>query len=99
MNYVVHAWMYLYYLLAGFGMKPSWGIIVTSLQIIQMFLGLYFIKKSESCEQIDMNNYYFGMLMYLSYVYLFVQFFTNQKIYLYFCTKKKKKKKEKDIFI
>ena len=93
MNYVVHAWMYLYYLLAGFGMKPSWGIIVTSLQIIQMFLGLYFIKKSESCEQIDMNNYYFGMLMYLSYVYLFVQFFVGKYI---FKSKKSTKSKEEE---
>ena len=93
MNYVVHAWMYLYYHLAGFGMKPSSGIIVTSLQIIQMFLGLYFIKKSESCEQIDMNNYYFGMLMYLSYVYLFVQFFVGKYI---FKSKKSKKPKEEE---
>eukprot|EP01080_Neovahlkampfia_damariscottae_P003231 gene3231-5675_t len=93
MNFFVHAWMYLYYFLTGMNIKPSWGIIVTFLQIVQMFLGLYFIQVSSSCSTVNMNNYYFGMAMYLSYVYLFVEFFVKK----YILKSKKKVKQQEDI--
>eukprot|EP00745_Piridium_sociabile_P028250 TRINITY_DN45437_c0_g2_i1.p1 TRINITY_DN45437_c0_g2~~TRINITY_DN45437_c0_g2_i1.p1 ORF type:complete len:320 (+),score=2.28 TRINITY_DN45437_c0_g2_i1:94-1053(+) len=41
-NYIVHTMMYLYFFLSGCNSmsKPKWGIVVTLLQIVQMFIGL-----------------------------------------------------------
>eukprot|EP01071_Lankesteria_metandrocarpae_P001977 Lankesteria_metandrocarpae@DN2002_c0_g1_i1.p2 len=42
MNYVVHAIMYFYYYLASATSKPpKWGVFVTVLQIVQMFMGVF----------------------------------------------------------
>jgi hypothetical protein len=65
----------------GFGIKPKWGIIVTFSQILQMFLGLYFLFLSGGCSTMDTTNYYFGISMYLSYVYLFIEFFVKKYVF------------------
>uniref|UniRef100_A0A7S4IAG7 Elongation of fatty acids protein n=1 Tax=Vannella robusta TaxID=1487602 RepID=A0A7S4IAG7_9EUKA len=77
MNLIVHAVMYLYYTLATItGKPPSWGIIVTIGQIIQMFIGVAVTYEVFNCRVLyDSINAWFGLLMYISYVFLFVRFF------------------------
>jgi elongation of very long chain fatty acids protein 6 len=41
MNYGVHAVMYFYFFLTAVGFRPKWDRIVTSLQISQMFVGIF----------------------------------------------------------
>ena len=41
MNYGVHAIMYLYYFLTSCGFRPWWARAVTTLQISQMFVGMF----------------------------------------------------------
>jgi len=81
MNLIVHAVMYLYYTLATVGKPPAWGIIVTILQIIQMFVGVAVTWEVFYCEpRYDNLNAWFGFLMYLSYVVLFVRFFIKRYV-------------------
>jgi len=77
MNLIVHAVMYLYYTLASINRKPpSWGIIVTLGQIIQMFIGVAVCYEVFTCvPEFNRYNAWFGFLMYSSYVFLFVRFF------------------------
>eukprot|EP00669_Euglena_mutabilis_P006694 TRINITY_DN220_c0_g1_i1.p1 TRINITY_DN220_c0_g1~~TRINITY_DN220_c0_g1_i1.p1 ORF type:complete len:262 (-),score=92.92 TRINITY_DN220_c0_g1_i1:389-1174(-) len=92
MNFTVHAIMYAYYgaMAARLPMKwfPSW--LLTSLQIIQMVIGIiviafswyYVSTKGETdpeCKN-DPTNLYAGAIMYTSYLLLFVQFFVEKYI-------------------
>ncbi|CAD5217369.1 unnamed protein product [Bursaphelenchus okinawaensis] len=97
MNYFAHAFMYSYYAYSALGKRlPMWvSMTVTTIQTIQMFLGVavtsfvYYIKvyKNEPCQQ-SMANLYLAFLIYITFAVLFVEFYVNA----YF--KKGKKKAE-----
>jgi len=83
MNLVVHAVMYVYFFISSVtGRPPSWGIIVTIGQITQMIIGVAVCYEVFNCEEyVDPINAWFGLLMYLSYVFLFVRFFVLKYIF------------------
>ena len=87
MNYSVHAIMYGYYFLMAMKMKPKWfnPIIVTVAQISQMFVGVavtliaaYYYKYEENDCQIQKENNVAAFIMYVSYLFLFLQFFIGR---------------------
>jgi elongation of very long chain fatty acids protein 6 len=88
MNYTVHAFMYAYYGISALRFRiPKWvNIAITSMQIIQMVIGIYInltaylIKKRNGNCSISDNNLRFSFLMYLSYFILFFNFF--YKVYI-----------------
>jgi len=81
MNYSVHALMYFYYFLAAVLQRPlSWGIYVTILQISQMFGGIFInlahmvaFQAVPHCDG-HLPNVAAALVMYASYLYLFVEF-------------------------
>ena len=85
MNYGVHAIMYFYFYLRASGYKPSWDWIVTTLQISQMFVGMFvcgavavyqFVLR-QPCN-VQRDNLVAGGIMYASYAALFI-FFALEK--------------------
>jgi hypothetical protein len=91
MNYGVHAVMYFYYFLMAIKVRPPWAMIVTGLQISQMFLGvivtvLGFLYVNTAGCHIPHSNNIAAFLMYGSYLLLFLQFFFTR----YFFGAKKK---------
>lgn len=104
MNYCIHAFMYTYYMLKSIkiNLHKSIMIILTSLQILQMVIGviiniLALIRKYNYSNKIinqDCNVSYFNismsLLIYLSYFLLFMYFF--YKTYIIPCKNKTIKK-------
>lgn len=100
MNYAVHSIMYAYYGLMALHLKPKWlnPIIITAAQISQMVVGvasmaaanyLLFFKLNpadDTCYMSTENNVA-ALVMYGSYLVLFVQFFFGR----YFIIQKTKK--------
>jgi len=95
--------MYGYYACTQTSLKnwaKKWGIMITTLQIMQMFAGLvillsaaHFINKGYPCHTVG-GNIVFGLLIYASYAVLFINFFIQRWI----CPKKKiKTHKQKQI--
>jgi len=111
MNLAVHTVMYFYYFLASMASTPSWGILVTLLQISQMIAGLliqlmvlsyfwdgghnitlsaiwnslnpnysynYPLDYSPTSCNADIGPIIIGILIYLSYLILFVHFFVKR---------------------
>ena len=85
MNYIVHSFMYTYYMLRAmkFQVPRFVNVCITTMQIIQMVMGMvvnysvYMAKvKGLPCNQTDFNLTLCS-LMYFSYFYLFSQFFYN----------------------
>ncbi|XP_072523940.1 very long chain fatty acid elongase 6 [Salminus brasiliensis] len=82
MNYTVHALMYSYYTAraAGVRMPKICAMVITTLQILQMAMGLtvlalvYYWHHEVHCAS-NMDNIMWGSLMYLSYLLLFSWFF------------------------
>jgi hypothetical protein len=98
MNYAVHSWMYAYYFLMAIHQKPKWlsAFCVTLSQISQMCIGvavttlgwyLMLYSPQEGCMLTRENNLA-ALLMYGSYLALFVQFFVQR----YFSGKSKSSK-------
>jgi len=99
MNLVVHSIMYFWYALAAAdrlfanGLKPGKLLsqLLTVLQIVQMVVGAAVTFYIASVPVQECLNYpklnIFGVLIYTSYLYLFLRFF-----YLAYCKKKKLKK-------
>jgi len=98
MNYAVHGIMYFYYFLMAVKMRPKWfnPMWITYAQISQMFFGVtitaiaYCYKSFDvdnSCA-VDPGNNMAAVVMYGSYLALFLQFFFRR----YFKTKVQKKK-------
>jgi elongation of very long chain fatty acids protein 6 len=86
MNYCVHSIMYGYFALRAlrFRIPSHVRISVTSLQIIQMMIGLgvvisaYFLKHGGTeCHQ-SYNNMALTVVMYVSYLVLFLNFFHQE---------------------
>eukprot|EP00011_Vannellida_sp_DIVA3-517-6-12_P008338 CAMPEP_0114614634 /NCGR_PEP_ID=MMETSP0168-20121206/5755_1 /TAXON_ID=95228 ORGANISM="Vannella sp., Strain DIVA3 517/6/12" /NCGR_SAMPLE_ID=MMETSP0168 /ASSEMBLY_ACC=CAM_ASM_000044 /LENGTH=214 /DNA_ID=CAMNT_0001825689 /DNA_START=74 /DNA_END=718 /DNA_ORIENTATION=- len=80
LNLWVHAVMYLYYTIFSItGKRASWAIIITVLQIAQMFIGFtvtcYYGFVCPQTEHFSPVSAWYGMLMYFSYIILFVRFF------------------------
>jgi hypothetical protein len=98
MNYAVHAIMYFYYFLMAIKMKPKWfnSIWITVSQISQMVVGVavtvlgFWLAPSYEKEcSLKSENNIAALIMYGSYLLLFVQFFLQR----YFGSKSKKAKK------
>lgn len=91
MNFFVHSWMYAWYGLAAYGLKPTRYLsqVVTVLQIVQMIVGsilavyVYFAKACELHPYMTRS----ALMIYGSYLILFVKFFITA-----YCTKRSKKK-------
>lgn len=104
MNYAVHAIMYFYYGLMALRMKPKWlnPMIITAAQISQMVVGvastalanyLFFIRlnpETDTCIMSTENNVA-ALVMYGSYLFLFVQFFFGRYFVVSTTTSKSKK--------
>ncbi|KAL0488403.1 elongation of very long chain fatty acids protein [Acrasis kona] len=86
-NTLIHSFMYLYYFLMEIGIKPPGAIILTVGQIIQMMIGIavnaifayqvYYQKRKCNCLNSDFMVAS-AVVMYGSYLYLFVQFFISK---------------------
>ncbi|OXA64337.1 elongation of very long chain fatty acids protein 3 [Folsomia candida] len=83
MNAFVHAIMYFYYGLRAANMKPPkyLSIVITSIQIMQMFVGIvislftsYVILTGGECDR-PWSNIGVALAMYFSYCALFLNFF------------------------
>mmetsp|Transcript_33200 Transcript_33200/g.85998 ORF Transcript_33200/g.85998 Transcript_33200/m.85998 type:complete len:161 (+) Transcript_33200:780-1262(+) len=86
MNYTVHAVMYFYYFLAAVSKPPAWGLFVTIMQTSQMVVGLtvvgthlYLRSSVPNCDA-PLFNIGCAVLMYGSYLYLFLEFFAKKYI-------------------
>lgn len=84
MNYGVHAIMYFYYFLMAVKMKPKWfnSMWITVAQISQMVVGVAVTSLSVTVHMqgvpectIKPENNYAALVMYGSYLFLFLQFF------------------------
>lgn len=89
MNFTVHACMYMWYALAAARMKPaSFSMAITILQIAQMLVGcgVSFLTFywNDNCEN-HWSVRWYGIIMYGSYLLLFVRFFLKA-----YCCKAKK---------
>lgn len=80
MNFLVHSIMYSYYFLMTIGIKlPRFlSLTITTIQVLQMLIGFSIIATAYARKQLGYyctNDGYtaeIGLLMYLAYVYLFV---------------------------
>ena len=88
MNYFVHAIMYSYYALraGGFRVPSRVALLITLLQLLQMFVGVYINVLAyvtglsrEDCRMQDMT-FFVGMVMYVSYAILFLNFLYHRYI-------------------
>ncbi|XP_036683611.1 elongation of very long chain fatty acids protein 3 [Balaenoptera musculus] len=96
MNYGVHAIMYTYYTLKAAKVKPPrwFPMLITSLQILQMFMGatvgiLTYIWRQEQGCHTTKEHLFWSFILYTTYFLLFVQFFHQN----YVITKVKAKTK------
>lgn len=88
MNYGVHAIMYFYYFLMAVKLKPKWfnSIWITVSQISQMVVGVavtamgFILPRQYAREDcaIKPENNAAALIMYGSYLLLFVQFFIQR---------------------
>jgi len=77
MNLIVHSVMYSYYAACAFGARfnNTTRLSITSLQIIQMVAGVAIVLHNTfTCLDYEFNTY-FALVMYVSYMLLFVQLF------------------------
>ncbi|XP_035942411.1 very long chain fatty acid elongase 3 [Halichoerus grypus] len=82
MNFGVHAIMYIYYTLRAAKVKsPKWlPMLITSLQILQMFMGtivgiLTYIWRQEQGCHTTMEHFFWSLVLYMTYFFLFAHFF------------------------
>ena len=90
--------MYFYYFLTACGIRPKWAGFVTSIQIIQMVIGMlitfvhyYILQFTDWTCAGSVQNLHFCFVMYLSYFLLFMQFAIRR----YFSKRSGEGKKEK----
>lgn len=77
MNAFVHVLMYFYFALTAIRIYFPFPQFLTILQIAQMVVGSYAVYSSGQCPENPLN-WWFGMLMYLSYFVLFSKFFLDK---------------------
>ena len=87
-NAGVHCVMYFYYFLASIGSRPSWGILVTIIQLTQMLVGItisilwviYYLS-AEGCTMAYPQAYMWSTsALYASYFILFLKFFIERYV-------------------
>lgn len=79
-NSGVHAIMYTYYAFASAGIRAPKAIsmTITSMQLLQMGVGVYVCLESlRSCNFRENSSAYFSLIIYFSYLVLFANFFYN----------------------
>lgn len=79
-NSGVHAIMYTYYAFASAGVRAPKAIsmTITSMQLLQMGVGVYVCLDSlKSCNFRENSSAYFSLIIYFSYLVLFANFFYN----------------------
>jgi elongation of very long chain fatty acids protein 6 len=85
-NGFVHTIMYFYYFLTELGYRPSWAVVITVIQISQMVIGIalnyiwaskYFSGAGCSCKAPE-TILGSAVVMYGSYLFLFLQFFVKR---------------------
>ncbi|EHH64975.1 very long chain fatty acid elongase 3 [Macaca fascicularis] len=87
MNFSVHAFMYTYYTLKAANVKPPkmLPMLITSLQILQMFVGaivsiLAYIWRQEQGCHTTMEHLFWSLILYMTYFILFAHFFRQTYI-------------------
>tara|TARA_Y100000768_G_C23985609_1_gene688640 strand:+ start:1130 stop:1888 length:759 start_codon:yes stop_codon:yes gene_type:complete len=81
MNLFVHFIMYGYYALSSINIRLPYSWIITVLQTIQMFIGVFLLLYTPFCKDSWSNNWFgniFGSIMYGSYTYLFSKILINK---------------------
>eukprot|EP00730_Choanoeca_flexa_P016651 TRINITY_DN7917_c0_g1_i1.p1 TRINITY_DN7917_c0_g1~~TRINITY_DN7917_c0_g1_i1.p1 ORF type:complete len:280 (+),score=60.31 TRINITY_DN7917_c0_g1_i1:121-960(+) len=83
MNSVVHTIMYSYYAARVVGYKPPGDIIITTIQIVQMIIGAWVAGfRVFSCGDVSrVWHARAGLAMYVSYFYLFGDFFARRYLF------------------
>lgn len=82
MNLVIHTLMYAYYAACAYGVR--FGVAtrqsITTLQILQMVLGIAIVVHNlVACNTLP-TNYIFGLVMYVSYVVLFTKLYIDSYV-------------------
>lgn len=86
-NFTIHAFMYSYYTLVAiriFSLPSFISILITSSQIVQMVIGVYVnvkalqYKLTDSSCQVTYDNIALSLVMYSTYLYLFIDFFLKK---------------------
>lgn len=93
MNLFVHTLMYFHYALAGMGIHANWSVLLTSLQLLQMVVGIGIVSYSALyCPNAQDFTFgtYFALIMYFSYAVLFANFFIQR-----YCGPKRTSRKSK----
>jgi elongation of very long chain fatty acids protein 6 len=77
MNFFVHFVMYTYYAVMAMGIRiPSFiSTSITTLQIVQMVIGVAIVYTLTTCKEVDTITIYFGSILYFSFFVLFAEFF------------------------
>ena len=79
MNAIIHAIMYTSYGLKAMRIRPPGDMLITVLQLLQMVFGAYIaVYRITHCRVLRPWNAAGGVAMYLSYFYLFADFFYSK---------------------
>jgi elongation of very long chain fatty acids protein 6 len=83
MNLIIHSMMYSYYAACAHGVRFSNAtrLSITSLQIVQMLLGVSIVLHNLVVCNTHPENYIFGLVMYASYMVLFTKLFLDSYVY------------------
>jgi elongation of very long chain fatty acids protein 6 len=83
MNLIIHSLMYSYYAAGAYGVRFSnhVRVSITSLQILQMVLGVAIILHNFLRCNTHPENYIFGLVMYSSYMVLFIKLFLDSYVF------------------
>jgi len=80
-NMFVHAVMYLYYAITTLGIKIPCSILITTIQTLQMGIGIYILTLTFKCPDSWKNNWHgniFAIAMYSIYLILFTKIFIKK---------------------
>ena len=82
MNFFVHFVMYSYYGLMACRIRmPGWvSTAITTMQIIQMIIGVSIVSTLGMCERTDGFTVGFGAALYMSFFLLFAKFFYDRYV-------------------
>ncbi len=83
MNLIIHTLMYSYYAACAIGVRFSnrTRLSITSLQILQMILGVSIVLHNLVVCNTHPENYIFGLVMYASYMVLFTKLFLDSYVF------------------